>query len=95
MDFFEFGFCDFRDCRDVEVVVCRVVGDMPGSVEYCTNDFGLETLDALDVGLNLSAIRPCRLEDGLYIFILLLMDRFDEPLISRLRSITLPSDPLR
>ena len=29
----EFGFDDFRDCRDVEVIVCRVVGDIPGSVE--------------------------------------------------------------
>ena len=41
----EFGFDDFRDCRDVEVIVGRVVGDIPGSV-----DFGLETLDVLDVG---------------------------------------------
>ena len=29
----EFGFDDFRDCRDVEVIVGYVVGDIPGSVE--------------------------------------------------------------
>ena len=43
VEFSEFGFGDFRD---VEVIVFRVVGDIPGSVE----DFGLETLDALEVG---------------------------------------------
>ena len=29
----EFGFDDFRDCRDVEITVGRIVGDVPGSVE--------------------------------------------------------------
>ena len=28
-----FGFYDFRDCRDFEVIVGRVVGGIPGSVE--------------------------------------------------------------
>ena len=32
MEFLEFGFCDFIDCRDVEVIVGRLVGDIPGSV---------------------------------------------------------------
>ena len=41
---------DFRDCRVVEVIVCCVVRDIPGSVEDGEKDFGLETLDALDVG---------------------------------------------
>ena len=31
--FLEFGFDYFRDCRDVQVIVCRIVGDVPGSVE--------------------------------------------------------------
>ena len=43
----EFGF---DDCKDVEVIVCRVVGDLPGSVADGTKDFGLKTLHALDVG---------------------------------------------
>ena len=50
MEFLEFGFDDFRDCRDFEVIVSRVGGDIPGSVEDGTSDFGLDTLDALDVG---------------------------------------------
>ena len=45
----EFGFNDFKDWRDVEVIVCRLVGNMPGSVEDGTKDFRLETLDVLDV----------------------------------------------
>ena len=36
--------------RDFEVIVCCLVGDMPGSVEDGTKDFILKTLDALDVG---------------------------------------------
>ena len=43
VEFFEFRFYDVRDCRDVEVIVCRVVGDIPGSVEDGTKDSGLET----------------------------------------------------
>ena len=43
MEFLELGFDDFRDCRDIEVIVCRVVGDIPGSVENGAKDFGLET----------------------------------------------------
>ena len=45
----EFGFDDFRDCGDVKVIVCRVFGDVPGSVEDGKKDIRLETLDALDV----------------------------------------------
>ena len=47
----EFGFDDFTDCRDVEIIVCSVVRDVPGSVEDGAKDFGLETLDVLDVGI--------------------------------------------
>ena len=32
VEFFEFGFDDFRDGWDVEVIECRVVGDMSGSI---------------------------------------------------------------
>ena len=39
----EFGFDNFRDCRGVEVIMCPVVGDIPGSVEDGTKGFGLET----------------------------------------------------
>ena len=46
VEFSEFGF---DDCRNVEVIVGRVVGDIPGSVVDDAKDFGLETLDALDV----------------------------------------------
>ena len=35
---------------DVEVMVGRVVGDVPGYVKDGTKDFELETLDAWDVG---------------------------------------------
>ena len=62
MEFLEFEFYDFRDCRDGEVIVCRVVGDIPESVEDGTKDFGFETLDALDVGWLGSTLRG--LEDG-------------------------------
>ena len=51
VEFWEFGFGDFRFCRNVEVIVCPVVRELPGSVEDGTKDFGLETLDPLDVGL--------------------------------------------
>ena len=50
VEFFEFGFDDFKGCRHVEVIVGRVVGDILGSVVVGTKDFGLETRDALDVG---------------------------------------------
>ena len=40
MEFFEFGFDDFRDCRDGEVIMGRVAGDLRGSVEVGTKDFG-------------------------------------------------------
>ena len=50
MECLEFGFNDFRHCREVKVIVCSVVGDVPGSVVCGAKDFGLETLDALDVG---------------------------------------------
>ena len=51
VEFLEFGFDNFRDCRAVEVIVCRIVGDIPRSFEDGTKDFAFETLDALDVGL--------------------------------------------
>ena len=50
VEFLEFGFDGFRDCRDGEVIVGRVVGGIPRSVEDGTKDFGLETLDSLVVG---------------------------------------------
>ena len=46
-EFSEFGFDDFRDNRDVEVILGRVVGDIPGSIEKGTKDLGLETLDTI------------------------------------------------
>ena len=45
----EFSEFDFRDCRDVDVIVGRGVGDIPGSIDDGTRGFGLEVLDALDV----------------------------------------------
>ena len=39
------------DCRDFKVIVGGMVGDIPGSVKDSEKDFGLETLDAIDVGL--------------------------------------------
>ena len=36
----DFGFDDFRDCKNVEVIVGHVVGDIPGSVEDGTKDSG-------------------------------------------------------
>jgi hypothetical protein len=50
MEFLEFGFDDLRDCRDIKVIVGGMVGDIPRSIEDSAEDFGLETLDALDVG---------------------------------------------
>ena len=50
VEFLEFGLDDLRDYRDVDVIVCRVVGDTPGRVEDVAKAFGLETVDALDVG---------------------------------------------
>ena len=41
----------FKNCKDIEVFVCRVVGDIPGSIEDGEKDFELETLDSLDVCL--------------------------------------------
>ena len=38
LEFSELGFDDFR-VRDVEVIACRAVGDIPGSVEDGTKDF--------------------------------------------------------
>ena len=49
LEFMEFEFDDSRDCREVEVIMSRVVGDIPGSVEGGAKDLGLETLDALDI----------------------------------------------
>ena len=50
VEFSEFGFDDFRDCRCVKPIVGCVVEDIQGSVEDDEKDFGLQTLDALDVG---------------------------------------------
>ena len=44
-----FGVDDLRDCKDVEVIVGRVVRDIPGSVEDGEKGFGLKNLDALDI----------------------------------------------
>jgi hypothetical protein len=49
-EFAEFGFGDLCDCRDIKVIVCGMVGDVPRGIEDSAEDFGLETLDALDVG---------------------------------------------
>ena len=43
------GFDYFRGCRDVGEIVDRVGGDIPGSVEDGMKDFGLETMNSLDV----------------------------------------------
>ena len=68
VEFLELGFDDFRGCRDIDVIVDRVVGDIPGSVEDGTKDFEVETLDAFDVGL---AEPHNSTRMALYIFILL------------------------
>ena len=44
VEFSKFGFDDFRDCRDIEFIVCRIVEDIPGSVEDGTKDFGLKNI---------------------------------------------------
>ena len=46
----EFGFDDLRDCKDFKVIEGGMVGDIPRSIEDSAEDFGLETLNALDVG---------------------------------------------
>ena len=51
MEFLELGFDNFGPCRDFKVIVGGVVGDIPGSVKDSAKYFGLETLDAFDVGL--------------------------------------------
>ena len=45
------AFDDFRECREVEVIVGRVVGDIPGSVEEGTKNFGLEIMNSMSAGL--------------------------------------------
>ena len=40
LEYLEFRF----GCRDVKVIVDRVVGDIPVRVEEGTKDFGLETI---------------------------------------------------
>jgi hypothetical protein len=50
IEFLEFGFDDLRDCRDIKVIVGGMIEDIPRSIEESAEDFGLETLDALDVG---------------------------------------------
>jgi hypothetical protein len=50
MEFLEFGFDDLRDSRDIKVIVGGMIGDIPRGIEDSAEDFGLETLDALDVG---------------------------------------------
>jgi hypothetical protein len=50
MEFMEFGCDDLRDCRDIKVIVGGMIGGIPRSIGDSAGDFGLETLDALDVG---------------------------------------------
>ena len=40
VEFLELGFDEFGGCRDFKVLVCIVVGDIPGSVKDSTKDFG-------------------------------------------------------
>jgi hypothetical protein len=40
----------FQDCSEVGILMEGEVGDIPGSVKDSTKDFGLEGLDACDVG---------------------------------------------
>jgi hypothetical protein len=47
----ELGFDNLRDSRDIKVIVGSVVGEIPRNTADCAEGFGLETLDALDVGL--------------------------------------------
>jgi hypothetical protein len=50
VEFTEFGFGDLRDTRDIKIIVGDMVGDIPRSIGDSAENFGLETLDALDVG---------------------------------------------
>jgi hypothetical protein len=50
VQFFEFGFDDLRNYRDIKVIMGGMVGDVPRGIEYSAEDFRLETLDALYVG---------------------------------------------
>ena len=54
MNFSEFGFDDFRGYRVVDDNVGRVVGEIPGSVEDGTKDFGLETPLFVDACLRMA-----------------------------------------
>jgi hypothetical protein len=40
----------FQNCREVGILMEGEVGDIPGSVKDSTKDFGLEGLDAYDIG---------------------------------------------
>jgi hypothetical protein len=40
----------FQNCREVGILMEDEVGDIPGSVKDSTKDFGLEGLDACDIG---------------------------------------------
>ena len=42
VEFSEFGFDVLRDCREVEGIVARVDGDIPGSVEDGVKVFGFK-----------------------------------------------------
>jgi hypothetical protein len=50
---------------EIKVIVGGMVGDIPRGIESA-EDFGLDTLDALDVDCTpqLNAISPRRFEDG-------------------------------
>lgn len=50
MKFKKLFFDDFFYGRDIKVVMSGEIGDIPRSVKDGAKDFGLETLDALDVG---------------------------------------------
>jgi hypothetical protein len=49
VEFSEFGFDDLRDCRDITDIMGGIVGDIPRGIEDSGEDFGLESLDDLDV----------------------------------------------
>jgi hypothetical protein len=44
------GFDDLKDCRGIKVIVGGMFGDIPRVIEVIAEDFGLETLNPLDVG---------------------------------------------
>ena len=50
MEFLKLEFDDLGDYRDFKVIAGVVVRDIPRSAKNSAKDFGLETLDALDVG---------------------------------------------